>query len=67
MADKQKENKQAPDQSEPTKSEKSEKSSSITSPKPVTLPVAKTPIQACFLEYFYDKSVRFWWTGGYLW
>jgi len=45
MADKQKENKQAPDQSEPTKSEKS---SSITSPKPVTLPVAKTPIQACF-------------------
>ena len=50
MADKQKENKQAPDQSEPTKSEKSEKSSSITSPKPVTLPVAKTPIQACFLE-----------------
>ena len=51
MADKQKENKQAPDQSEPTKSEKSEKSSSITSPKPVTLPVAKTPIQACFLAF----------------
>ena len=51
MADKQKENKQAPDQSEPMKSEKSEKSSSITSPKPVTLPVAKTPIQACFLEF----------------
>ena len=50
MADKQKENKQAPDQSEPTK-EKPEKSSSITSPKPVTLPVAKTPIQACFLDF----------------
>ena len=50
MADKQKENKQAPDQSEPPK-EKPEKSSSITSPKPVTLPVAKTPIQDCFLEF----------------
>ena len=53
MADKQKENKQAPDQSEPTKSEKS---SSITSPKPVTLPVAKTPIQDCFLD-LYNRSV----------
>ena len=55
MADKQKENKQAPDQSE-TQKEKSEKSSSITSPKPVTLPVAKTPIQDRILE---NVSVQF--------